>query len=85
MRPGSNSVTVKFTAQAADGRRNRLIIGRYPLGYRAGRDFTFFRAPGFVLHGLKTDRGHGCNEFVFVFARGDAISRAVSQAKMEAR
>jgi acyl carrier protein len=38
--------------------------------------FDCFGAPRFVLHRLKTDRGHGCNEFVF--ARSDAISRSVS-------
>jgi SAM-dependent methyltransferase len=52
-------------------------VGGYPFEVAKPEEiFNFFRAQGFVLHRLKTDRGHGCNEFVF--ARSDVISRSVS-------
>jgi 2-polyprenyl-6-hydroxyphenyl methylase/3-demethylubiquinone-9 3-methyltransferase len=41
-------------------------VGGYPFEVaRPEQVFDFYRARGFSLMRLKTDRGHGCNEFVF--------------------
>lgn len=42
-------------------------IGGYPFEVAKPEEiFTFFRTHQFMLERLKTDRGHGCNQFVFV-------------------
>jgi 2-polyprenyl-6-hydroxyphenyl methylase/3-demethylubiquinone-9 3-methyltransferase len=41
-------------------------VGGYPFEVAKPEEvFDFYRKEGFILVGLKTDRGHGCNEFVF--------------------
>jgi hypothetical protein len=41
-------------------------VGGYPFEVAKPEEiFDFFRAHRFVLERLKTDRGHGCNEFLF--------------------
>lgn len=52
-------------------------VGGYP--YESARPeqvFDFLRSRGFQLEKLRTDSGHGCNEFVFVADRGDLTSAA---------
>lgn len=49
-------------------------VGGYPFEVAApDAIFDFFRSRGFSLSRLKTTRGHGCNEFVFV--RGASVAR----------